>query len=393
MLLTACGKDEDFTVIKPTGFDDSIAFAADLHYVASDDPATSVVVRQMVYNREIISSLFFDCTKNGTDTLLILGDLTNSGRQEEHDGLIAAMQKPKSGGLDIYVMPGNHDLTEITSADFKNLYADFGYNKAVSVDDNSLSYSALIKGKLVIMLDSNAPHGEYGGEITSTTLEWLKSQLIYAQEKSLEVITASHNTLVNFIPEGLPNPYDMINLDKLLELLNSYNVKLHLSGHRHTRQINSFGSGYEIMIDMPISYPNCYGMLYFTGNKIDFTPQQIDISGYSKEEKLEQAYLKKFVPFSRDVSNAKARRYAIETIATAKDAGLTAEDRNAAIDTFVLAYEGHMNGTLYQNSDAILQSYGYSIWTNQLKKTRYGQWMPMWLSNCSPSLLGFSTEF
>lgn len=389
MLCTAC-TGKVFPTDAPKSFESSVAFTADLHYITQDDPKTNLLAQRMLFNQETIDALLFDCKKNNTDTLLILGDLTNMGQKAEHAGIIAKLQKAKDEGLDIYVIPGGYDFQEITPDEFENLYANFGYNKALSQDPSSASYSVMIKDKLVLMLDTVIPIWEYSGEIRTQTLAWLEEQLIYAKDKGLNVITASHNTLVNHVPEGLPNPYDMLNGELLTELLNKYDVKLHLSGFRHARQVNSFGSGYEIMIDMPIFYPNAYGMLYFNGNSVDFVPTQIDVTGYAKKAKLHNEHLRNFNNYSKRALQAYAQQNGnIELL----DKGLTEKETKEALKTYVAAEEGRAAGTLYQNNAALLQSEGYKIWQSKLSTTRYGRWMPVWLTECNDMAVGFSTEF
>ncbi|MEG1800638.1 MAG: hypothetical protein RR273_01560, partial [Oscillospiraceae bacterium] len=254
----------------------------------------------------------------------------------------------------------------------------------------SLSYSAIIKDKLVIMLDTTAPHGEFAGEISDATLQWTEQQLIYAQSKGLKVITASHSTLVNYVPKGQTNPYDMPNGDKLVQLLNKYYVKLHLSGHRHSRQVNSFGTGQEIMIDMPAKYPNAYGNLYFSDNELTFIPHTINVTEYAKTTGTKNRNLLNFEEYSkRDFGNS-ANRYAKEQL---YDLGLSKKEYQAAYDTFIQAYNGHMDGTLYKISGKLSQSDGYAVWQSEkLCKTRHGQ-MPVWLDKCNSKSNGFTMEF
>ncbi|MEG0020710.1 MAG: hypothetical protein RR728_09190, partial [Oscillospiraceae bacterium] len=60
----------------------------------------------------------------------------------------------------------------------------------------------------------------------------------------------------------------------------------------------------------------------------------------------------------------------------------------------IKAYNGHMDGTLYTFKEDILQSEGYAVWqSDALKKTRHGQWMPVWLDKCNSKSNGFTRSF
>ncbi|MEG2928791.1 MAG: metallophosphoesterase [Oscillospiraceae bacterium] len=392
VLFSACAETGIPTAVPtPIKYDTTLAFCADTHYVSSGDDGVKLSAREMPYNRYIVAALLYDCMKNGFNTLLILGDLTNTGSEEEHSEMSALLQGAAEEGLDIYVLPGECDLKTIGADGFKSTYGAFGFDKALSADTTSLSYSAVIEDKLVVMLDTTTPTGEFAGEVSADTLQWLESQLIYAQEHRLKVITASHNTLVNYVPQGQTNPYDMTNGDKLIELLNRYAVQLHLSGHRHSRQVNSFGKGEEIMIDMPTKYPNSYGHLYFGQGEVTYLPHTVDVDGYAKKMHFTNRRLQNFNKYSKTYFDNTASRYAQEQL---DGKGLSKAQYQAAYDTFIKAYNGHMDGTLYTFKEDILQSEGYAVWqSDALKKTRHGQWMPVWLDKCNSKSNGFTRSF
>ncbi|MEG0020418.1 MAG: metallophosphoesterase, partial [Oscillospiraceae bacterium] len=112
VLLCACSENKTAVPI-PQSFDSSIAFAADTHYVATDDTKEKLSARQMPYSREIVQAMLYDCLKNGFDTLLLLGDLTNTGSESEHREIAQLLAQARDEGLDIYVVPGECDLLTI----------------------------------------------------------------------------------------------------------------------------------------------------------------------------------------------------------------------------------------------------------------------------------------
>ena len=94
------------------------------------------------------------------------------------------------------MIPGNHDINKpdageyfgdqrtdvesVTSEEFREIYADFGYNEAKSGAPDSLSYLVELNDTTwLMMLDATVcePENEVYGEIKEGTLEWMEECL------------------------------------------------------------------------------------------------------------------------------------------------------------------------------------------------------------------------
>ena len=155
--------------------DDSCGFAVatDLHYV---HPLANVedYVESEEFNTNknghsyqhesgfIIDEFLRQCAENDNcDFVLIPGDLATYGREyvEDHYTLAAKFRAfEQSTGKQVYVINGNHDNGKeslTNSAKFREIYNEFGYDKAFAVDESCCSYAVNLNDKYgLIALDS-----------------------------------------------------------------------------------------------------------------------------------------------------------------------------------------------------------------------------------------------
>ena len=109
------------------------------------------------------------------EALILTGDLTFNGELLSHAALAEKLRAVEAAGVPVYVLPGNHDLDNPNAAafsgesyrlvpsasaeDFRRIYADFGFDEALGLDGDSLSYSARLNdGTRLLMLDFNTAH-------------------------------------------------------------------------------------------------------------------------------------------------------------------------------------------------------------------------------------------
>lgn len=133
---------------------------------------------------------------SNADALLVTGDLTNNGSKTSHQYVAAKLAEVEAEGINVYVIPGEHDIREggtttaVSRSVFEDLYKDFGYSEPVQ-DPNSASYVAdLGNGFKVVMSDSVAADGE--GQLT----QWVVDQAKSAVSAGSTVFAASHHPAV-----------------------------------------------------------------------------------------------------------------------------------------------------------------------------------------------------
>ena len=87
-------------------------------------------------------------------------------------------------------------MESVTSEEFREIYADFGYNEAKSGAPDSLSYLVELNDTTwLMMLDTTVcePENEVYGEIKEGTLEWMEECLKEAYAEGITVIPVGHH--------------------------------------------------------------------------------------------------------------------------------------------------------------------------------------------------------
>ena len=167
-----------------TNLDKNIEFivATDLHYIspkADVDGELSEIceakgdLKQMKYASEIIDAFISEVIKyKPSGGLIICGDLTYNGEMVSHIDLMTKLQKILDKGINIYVIPGNHDIKNynaykykaaqkipiksVSPKMFKEIYFNCGFKSALYRDKYSISYISQVNSELwLLMLDTN----------------------------------------------------------------------------------------------------------------------------------------------------------------------------------------------------------------------------------------------
>ena len=118
----------------------------------NDDPIFWHATRRCEMENEtglIIDEFLNQCAESDdVEYVLISGDLANRGRSRPEDHLVIAQKLrdfEKKSGKEVYVINGNHDASNdqaTTLARFKEIYAEFGYDHALTTRADDCSYTA-----------------------------------------------------------------------------------------------------------------------------------------------------------------------------------------------------------------------------------------------------------
>lgn len=198
----------------------------------------------------------------GQDALLLLGDDTNNGREEEHRQLIHWLKEVSRGtGAKVYTVPGNHDWSTIASRQaYQERYGAFGWNDAFSRDDATLSCAVMTPhGTCLLLLDTNAfdrpDHALPNGGISESTCRWA-DRVLSSLPADTPVIACGHHPL---LPRDRlqKTPGDLA----MAALLEKHSVPLYLCGHDHKFATVKEGALRQIIVGQPQAYPGWCGML------------------------------------------------------------------------------------------------------------------------------------
>ena len=238
-----------------------LAVATDLHYLAPqlyDNGAFYTVMienadgKAMKYIEELTEAFVSQIIESGPDALILSGDLSFNGERESHLMLAEKLRRVEDAGIPVLVIPGNHDLDSSKAAafigdgysradsvnmrEFEEIYADLGFNQALSRDEDSLSYIAEVTPELrVLMVDVNTQ--DEPGFLDESTLNWINEQLKCSAEAGAKVVAVSHQNL--FQHNSLFRGGFVIGNGRLLgALFEKYGVICNLSGHMHVQHIS-----------------------------------------------------------------------------------------------------------------------------------------------------------
>jgi len=152
--------------------------------------------------------------------VVVTGDLTDFGRQEEYEAL-RALLAPLT--MPVYLMPGNHDERH----NLRAVFADHDYLGT----DGFVQYHARIGPLHLLALDSSEP-GHSHGRLCETRLSWLDGQLAKLQGEP--VVIAMHHppfrTLIGHM-DNIGLTEGTAGLESLL--CKHPNVERVLCGHLH----------------------------------------------------------------------------------------------------------------------------------------------------------------
>lgn len=199
------GKDENLKIwmvtdihyLSPDLFDDGEAFARMKATSAGKD---------LEHVPDMMEALVWEAAKEQPDLLIVSGDLTFNGEYQSMVELAAFFERIEKNGTQVSVIPGNHDIhsgwarkfegeemavvEQATPEDFQQIFADYGYDLAISKDPESLSYVMEPKaGFPFLMIDTNiysetkstkSPKTE--GRIKEETYAWLDEYFALQQE-------------------------------------------------------------------------------------------------------------------------------------------------------------------------------------------------------------------
>lgn len=238
--------------------------------------------------------------KEGVDFILLAGDLTRNGNEEQHRFTAKLLSDfEEQSGVQIYVVPGNHDYFNSGRSEFKDYYYKLGYDNALTVDEATASYTAdVADGYRLIAVDSNDP-GEDGDGITPQLISWIKTQVAKANEDGRKIIYMMHHPLLEHLPLGkvLMKNFMVRNSNILAELFCRWGIEYVFTGHEHGNDIKSYTSPggskvYDVLTTALSSYPVEYRMVEMNSEGADIKMRSIDscdisslIPGYTAAQK------------------------------------------------------------------------------------------------------------
>ncbi|MEG1050340.1 MAG: metallophosphoesterase, partial [Oscillospiraceae bacterium] len=200
LALSGCSAPKNIKIIQAT----------DVHYLSQQLTDNSPAFVEMIgeadgklthYIEPIVEAFMGEVVAEKPDFLILSGDLTFNGEKLSHLDFAQKLKKVSDAGIEVLVIPGNHDIDypfsmgfegeytfptdRISKDEYMQIYQDFGLSKATSKDAETLSYFYKLSKKVqVLMLDVNT--GKQFGSVSEGTLAWIESNLAVGKKAGMQ---------------------------------------------------------------------------------------------------------------------------------------------------------------------------------------------------------------
>lgn len=312
--------------------------ATDLHYLSSkltDGGAffTKIVDdgdgKVMHYSEDLMKAFFEQVIAEKPDVLLLTGDLTLNGEKISHEDLSVMLKNVEAAGVDVLVMPGNHDLNNgmavhyigdsyervatVNAKVFSGIYRDFGYDQAISRDANSLSYVYQLNDNLrLLAVDVNSDDAP--GQLKPETLTWVKAQLEKAKMDGVHVLSMTHQNMLQHNPL-FSGGFVFEGSEALVSLYDTYGVLCNLSGHMHIQHVNQTAEGLTEAATSSLAItPNQYAAIKISESGLNYDTRPVHVEAYAKQHELKDPNLLNFQAYSEHYFKASSEKKLLSQI-------------------------------------------------------------------------------
>ncbi len=240
---------------------------------------------------EILDTLMGCILELKPDLVLVTGDLTKDGERVSHEQVAAQLKRLTDAGIQVLVVPGNHDINNpdakvfdgdnatstdtITRREFAAIYRHAGYGSNSRRDPDSLSYCCDVTDSLSILaIDAcmdrfntfvsrgdARDHCKTSGHLEPSTQQWLVEQAKQATNAGRRVIAMMHHHLVPHfhMEETLAAPYMVDDAGQFCQRLIEAGVHVIFTGHLHISDVSQVnlqpGTMVEIATAAAVGYP------------------------------------------------------------------------------------------------------------------------------------------
>lgn len=308
----------------------SVAVMSDIHVMAEEQIGVlseafteySSRGQKMLHLSEAIYKTAIDeQIKNGSDILLISGDLTDDGGKASHFAVSEQLRRYENSGKKAFVIPGNHDISNrshtflsgseeptenVDEEEFAEIYKEFGYSEAISRHSGSLSYTAdLDKKHRLIAIDCSFYEKNDEGfvtdrhspNMTQDLLDWCVEQISQAKKDKKVPVGMIHFPLLphlgGFVDKVMSSDDSKVNDNiRVTEALLEAGLKIVFSGHLHSQDATVYTKDGKTLYDIETASLSNYPMpvRYFDiyKNKYKLTTQNLNY--------ISQDYIPAYVP-------------------------------------------------------------------------------------------------
>lgn len=335
------------------------------------------------YGLERLNALVRQVEQETPTVLLVTGDLTLNGELQSMLELAEAFEKIETAGTQVFVVPGNHDISNPWASsfkgadtirvaqtlpdDFRQLFANYGYSQAISKDSASLSYMAELSNQWqLFMLDSNVYSNTSGlyapkshGRLANKTLNWLDKELnIHQASDKHALVVVHHNSLVHF--PSLNQGYTLDNATNLQALLEKFKLPITLSGHIHAQHIAQETLSDDFTLtDIATGafglYPNRIGVITLSKQSIHYHASELDMASWVQQTQQTDPNLLNYNTYSQNLLTASSRLVAEHEIIAHH--AYSPQEAEAVIELFSQMNQATFSGDLNSQWPTLIKAH------------------------------------
>lgn len=328
-----------------------IAIISDIHVMADEQIGNTLTEsfeeknmssQKMLYLSNAIFKTALDkIADDGANVLLIAGDLTEDGARVSHEKIAGQLRKMEEKGIEVYVIPGNHDLlntakkydtdvampiANVSPSEFKDIYADFGYAEALSTHEGTLSYTADIgKDYRLIAIDSvrQEPNSEGKVEdrnapnVTDSLIQWAVNEVKAARDAGRMPIGMMHIPLIEHMGSfldstGITENAKVNRSKEFAAALTEAGLNIIFTGHVHMQNITAYEDENGKILDVQTACLSNYPapIRYMTANK-----KEISLTT-SYVEALKAEYIPVYAQADAQILTTNFRQFAYDYVDT-----------------------------------------------------------------------------
>lgn len=316
---------------------DKIWVISDTHYLSDtlhDDGEKFEFIKKTAagkdldFPRERLEALIWQVQQERPKVLIVSGDLTLNGEYQSAKELADYFKEIEALGTAVYVIPGNHDIADgwaqsyqgkevkrvkqILPGDFAELFAEMGYEEAISRDKDSLSYAVKpFEDLLLVMIDTNKYINDVSrsnpttsGKLRPKTSDWLETVFTKASQEGLKVIPVMHHNLIHHNAK-INQGFTIDKSEEVQEFFGKHGVEVVLTGHIHAQDIASIDYQgrkiYDIATGSFASLSNSIGELKLANNQLTYQRQPLKLTDWARETNQKDVRLLNYDNYSQEL--------------------------------------------------------------------------------------------
>jgi len=214
----------------------------------------------------------------GCDTLLLTGDLTQTGHPDEHRGMVLKLHAVKNAGKRVVAITASHDHKTVGSKNchlLREMYAPFGPDDAIAKYNDGLAFAMQLEPGLRLLCIN-----DHGRDRPPRWLPWALEQVKLARAQGEAIFGMTH------LPSLPPSPvYALIEPRAVLPLeaihaLADAGLPFLLTGHSHIHNVAhtvtpAGNPWWDVNTSALVGYPGKFRALEIENGRVHITTREI----------------------------------------------------------------------------------------------------------------------